>query len=65
MAKIRSVRGSRASRTESPSRLNPSVVISRVSEGKIQNHQSWKPLPWASASMLPQVGVGGPTPTPR
>ena len=54
-----------ASRSESPSRLNASTVIVIASPGSITRRGSvTNRLMW-SASIVPQVGVGGGTPTPR
>src|SRR5260221_14353319 len=64
-AKIRSVCGSRASLTPSPSRLKARVVRSSAADGKIRNHHEVVYHDRESEIMLPQLAVGGTTPTPR
>src|SRR4051812_33390139 len=58
-------RGSRTSRSPSPSRLRPITVIISAMPGMVMIHGAsimyWRP----SAMMLPQVGVGGTAPRPR
>jgi hypothetical protein len=49
----------------SPSRLKASTVTVMASPGKSTSHHCGTRPVIASASMLPQVGVGGGTPTPR
>jgi len=57
--------GSSVSRIPSPSRLNASTVMVIAAPGKSTSHQCGTSPVIASASMLPHVGVGGGTPTPR
>src|SRR5215813_2371365 len=64
-AKMRSVRGSSASLIPSPSRLKARVVRSSAADGKIRNHHEVVYHCRESEIMLPQLGVGGITPTPR
>src|SRR5215467_13080057 len=64
-AKMRSVCGSSASLIPSPSRLKAKVVISSAADGKIRNHHEVVYHVRESEIMLPQLGVGGTTPTPR
>src|SRR5207244_978900 len=58
-------RGSRASRSPSPTRLKASVVANRKSPGKTIIHQATVKIDPASESILPQDGVVGGTPMPR
>src|SRR5215469_12209151 len=64
-AKTRSVCGSSASLIPSPSRLKARVVRSSAMDGKIRNHHEVVYHDRESEIMLPQLGVGGTTPTPR
>src|SRR5690606_17384527 len=58
-------RGSRASRRPSPSRLKASTVTTIVSPGNVATHHALSSVSRPSATMFPQVGVGGATPSPR
>ena len=59
-------RGSSASRMPSPSRLNANTVSVIAAPGNSTSHHGGtSPAFSESASMLPQVGVGGGMPTPR
>jgi hypothetical protein len=49
----------------SPSRLKASTVTVMARPGKKASHHGGTSAVMESASMLPQVGVGGGTPTPR
>src|SRR5690349_20541996 len=59
-------RGSRTSRSASPSMLNPNTAALMASPGQIESQGDWsmkaRPVP---LSMEPQVGNGGGTPYPR
>src|SRR5882762_10923778 len=56
-------RGSSVSRMPSPRRLKASTVTVMARPGKNASHQGGTRAVIESASMLPQVGVGGGTPT--
>src|SRR5437870_2250383 len=58
-------RGSSVSRMPSPRRLNASTVTVMARPGKKASHHGGTSAVIESASMLPHVGVGGGTPTPR
>src|SRR5437879_2198014 len=58
-------RGSRASRSPSPSKLKASVVAKRNRPGNTIIHQATVKMAPASDSILPQDGVVGGTPIPR
>src|SRR4026209_625961 len=58
-------RGSRISRRASPRRLMPSTVTKRHRPGKSGSHHAVLMYIRASASMVPQVGISGGSPTPR
>ena len=58
-------RGSRTSRTPSPSRLKANTVTRIARPGNTPIHQAVVRKPWASYSMRPQEGSGGCTPSPR
>src|SRR5882724_7718745 len=57
--------GSSVSRRPSPSRLMPSTVTRMARPGKVASHHAVDKYARPSASMPPQVGVGGCTPRPR
>jgi hypothetical protein len=58
-------RGSKASRSPSPTRLNASVVKSRNMPGKNIVHQAASKIVEASEISRPQDGVDAGTPMPR
>src|SRR5690348_3658882 len=57
--------GSRASRTQSPTRLNDSTTNMIASPGQTAIHHAWSSTSRPSATRFPQVGAGGGTPAPR
>src|SRR5688572_8784662 len=59
------MRGSRASLRPSPTKLIAMTVTRIIRPGKIATHGAWIMSPWARNSMLPQLAVGGWTPSPR
>src|SRR5712691_10270060 len=59
------VRGSSASRSPSPTRLNASVIVNRTSPGNSIIHQATVKIWLASDRALPRDGVVSGTPTPR
>ena len=58
-------RGSRASRIQSPSRLNASTVSSNATPGIVLTHQAVRKKFRPSDTMEPHAGVGGGTPAPK
>src|SRR5690554_1278077 len=58
-------RGSSASRSPSPTRLNASTTRTIVRPGNVASHHAPSRLSRPSATMLPHVGVGAETPSPR
>src|SRR6185295_13670260 len=60
-----SIRGSRASRSQSPHRLMASTSRRMASPGKSASHQPVVMYLRTSSSMAPQLGVGGGSPSPR
>src|SRR5579872_5581461 len=58
-------RGSSRSRSPSPRRLMPSTVKKMHRPGNSASHQDVLMYVRPSASMLPQVGISGGTPSPR
>src|SRR5690606_30285798 len=58
-------RGSRRSCSHSPTRLKPSTVTRISRPGNRAIHQAKAKVSLPAVSMLPQLGVGGCTPSPR
>src|SRR5690606_13296713 len=61
----RPARGSRASRSPSPTRLKASTVITIARPGKVATLQAPIRLARPTETMYPQEGEGGWTPSPR
>src|SRR5262249_36122951 len=61
----RVVRGSKQSRSPSPSRLNDSEQKNTANPGRIASRGAWATYDCASDSITPHEGVGGWTPRPR